>query len=113
MSPLSAPAYQLLDSPPPTSFSPLDLIQRVHPLETASAGYLPHLLESVTSLTVSKPSISLALAEKTVFLRPPRLSGSFDDDSKSGLGVSHPIPSSLPVTSDPYLTLTPSIICVG
>lgn len=90
MSP-SAPAYQLMDSPTPTSVSPLDLIQRAHPLETATSGYLRHLLESVTSLKVSKPGISLALAEETVFLRPPRLSGPFevDDGSKSGSGVSH------------------------
>lgn len=40
-------------------------------LHPPSHGHLPHLLQSVASLSLTKSAISLILAESLVFIRPP------------------------------------------
>lgn len=83
---MSLPAY----SPSAVASSSkltLDLIQPCRPLETPS-HYLPHLVRSVATLKPTKASVSLCLAEDTVFVRPRRrfedLNAADDDWSCGG-----------------------------
>lgn len=77
----SSPSFSSTPTPKDTIVPAFPLLDSLSPDGSPNSRHLPHLVSSTLSLTLTKSSVQLVLAQNAVFVSPPKI-----DEFGLGLG---------------------------